>query len=365
MSGILFATWASRIPTVKSQLALNDAELGSLLFILPIGSLLGLPFSGVIISKFNTRIPILVSTLTEAISLIVVGFANNIFILGFALFCFAFSMRILNIAINTQSVNLQKYYDKPIIGSFHGLWSVGGIIGAGLTSLLLGFSISMEMHLCLIGLLVLISAFFCFPYLLNNDKSASGNKILIGKPDPYILCLGLLTFFAAVCEGGMYDWSGIYFKEVLKTPIFTYGYVTFVICMAFFRFFSDAIIAKVGFARNYLISAIFIVLGISIAILFPYFWTGIIGFAMTGIGTASIFPMTLNLAGKSKKYSPGMGISIVSTYSIFGMLIGPPLIGYISHAADLRIAFLTFAFSGIMLAPISQILFKKYFQQQN
>lgn len=358
LSGFLFASWASRIPTIKASLNLNDAELGSLLLILPISSLIGLPFSGILISKFNTRIPILASIVLQAFALIGIGLAGNIYILGVSLFFFAFAMRIANIGINTQSVNLQKSFTKPIIGSFHGLWSVGGILGTGLTSILLAAEVSINFHLIMVGIFTVVVSFLSFPHVLRNDKSTSGNKLILGKPDPYILCLGLLAFLAAICEGGMYDWSGIYFKEVLKTPIFTYGYLTFVIFMSISRFTSDYIIAKIGYAANYLLSAGLIILGILISILFPVFWIAIIGFALTGIGTASIFPMILSLAGKSEKYSAGMGISIVVTYSIFGMLIGPPLIGYLSHAFDLRIAFILFAFAGLMMIPISQILFK-------
>jgi len=358
LSGFLFASWASRIPTIKAALELNDAQLGTLLFILPISSLLGLPFSSVLISRFNSRVPILVSCIFQSLALIGVGYSTNIILLGISLFVFAFSLRILNIGINTQSVNLQKQYEKPIIGSFHGIWSLGGIFGAGITSLFLALNISIAIHLLTIGILGLILAIFSYPKLLTDDRSTSGNKLILGKPDPYILCLGLLTFFAAICEGGMFDWSGIYFKEVLQTEIFTYGYLIFMVFMATTRFLSDYIIQKIGMAANYILSASLIISGILLAIIFPNFWCGLIGFSMVGMGTASIFPMTLSLAGKSKKYSSGMAISIVATYTIFGMLIGPPLIGYLSHAFNLRVSFILFAFSGFMLIPISQILFK-------
>ena len=358
LSGLLFASWASRIPTIKSELLLNDAELGSLLFVLPIGSLIGLPFSGFLVSKFNTRKLIISSVILQILTLICIGLASNIYFLAVALFFFAFAMRILNIAVNTQSVNLQKLFDKPIIGGFHGIWSLGGIFGAGFTSLLLIMNVSIEIHFILVALISFLIAIFSYPNLLKGDKADKGNKLIFGKPDPFIMRLGLLTFFAAICEGGMFDWSGIYFKEVLKTPVFTYGYFTFLVFMAIFRFASDLIVSKIGIARNYILSTILIVIGITISITLPYFWFGIIGFALVGMGTASIFPMTLGMAGKSTKYSAGMGISIIATYTILGMLLGPPLIGYLSHVFNLKLAFILFAISGAMFIPISRSLFK-------
>lgn len=156
----------------------------------------------------------------------------------------------------------------------------------------------------------------------------------------------------------MFDWSGIYFKEVLHVPIFTYGYLIFMTFMAATRFLSDKIIAKVGMKMTYLFSSISIVTGILIAILMPNFWFGLIGFSLVGIGTASVVPMTYSLAGLSKKYSPGMAISIVATYFILGILVGPAVIGYLSHAFNLRSSFLFFVLSGLMLIPISQLFFK-------
>lgn len=358
ITGILFASWASRIPTIKSSLSLNDAELGTLLFILPIGSLVGLPISGYLISKFDSKELVLASCLLEAIALLGIGFSSNIYILAVSLFLFAFAMRLVNISANTQSVNLQKLHKKPIIGGFHGIWSLGGILGAGITSVSLFLNININIQYFSIFIFVITIALFSYPKLLNNDKSVAGNKIIFGKPDPFILRLGLLGFFAAICEGGIYDWSGVYFKEILNATIFTYGYFTFMVCMATFRFSIDYFTLKIGVAYLYIISSILIISGISILIFFPYFWLGILGFALAGAGVASIFPITLGLTGKSTKYSAGMGISIISTYTIVGMLLGPPLIGYISHLTDLRIAFVLFAFCGLMFLPISRSLFK-------
>jgi MFS family permease len=110
--------------------------------------------------------------------------------------------------------------------------------------------------------------------------------------------------------------------------------------------------------KSYIMSAIFIVSGISLAIIFPYFWTAMIGFSLVGFGTAAIIPMSYALAGASKKYSAGMAISIIATYSITGMLLGPPLIGYLAHAFNLRVSFVIFAICGILLIPITRMFFK-------
>ena len=109
--------------------------------------------------------------------------------------------------------------------------------------------------------------------------------------------------------------------------------------------------------QTYLIGASIVTAGMLLAILFPYYWPVLIGFSLVGIGVSSVFPMTFSLAGYSKKYSPGMAISIISTYGIIGMLIGPPLVGYLAHLIGLKYAFVLFIVSGLMLVPLSRRLF--------
>lgn len=358
LSGIGFASWASRIPTIKDFFGFNDAELGTVLLAMPISSLIGLPFSGWLVSKFDSRVPLIVSFIMFSIALIFIGYASTAFLFVLAICIFSFCMRILNIAINTQSLTLQKKFDKSIVGSFHGLWSLGGLFGVLISTLMIKLDVSMQIHLLIVSLFIFAISIYTYQFTLRNDKAVTGNKILLGKPDPFILYLGLLIFFAAICEGGMFDWSGIFFKEVVKEEIFTYGYLSFMTCMALSRFFSDKLMQEIGLQKTYIFSATVISLGIFVAITFPYFWPALIGFCLVGFGTAAIFPMTFALAGTSKKYSPGMAISIITTYAIIGMLIGPPLIGYLSHALGLKNAFYIFIVVGLSFIPVSKAFFK-------
>ena len=357
ISGFSFSTWASRIPTIKLFFDLNDAELGTLLLAMPISSLVGLPISGWLVSRFDSRVPLAIACGLNSASLIMIGYADTPILLVAAICIFAFSMRIFNISVNTQAIALQKKMKRTIIGSLHGLWSTGGIFGIAVSTLFLALKISMSTHLLMVAIAGVLFTVIFYRNLLRNDRSPAGNKLIAGKPDPYILYLGLLVFFAAICEGGMFDWSGIYFREVLRVEIFTYGYLIFMIFMALSRFLSDLVIRKVGMPLTYIASSLCIVLGIGIATIFPFFIPAMIGFSLVGLGTAAVVPMTYVLAGTSHKYSPGMAISIIATYAIAGMLLGPPLIGYLSHAFNLRISFITFALSGLMLIPISQMFF--------
>ena len=358
LSGFCFSTWASRIPTIKNAFGFNDAELGTVLLCMPICSLIGLPISGWLIARYDSRKPMTVAFGMVAVSLSCIGFASSAFALVASIGLFAFSTRIFNISVNTQAITLQKQFDKKINGSFHGLWSTGGILGVAFCTLMVALDVAMNIHFIIVSIIALAVTAYSYKHLLRNDRARSGNKLKLGKPDPYIVYLGLLVFLAAVVEGGMFDWSGIFFREVVGEEIFTVGYLIFMICMATSRFATDTIADKLGMPRTYLVSALLVFAGIAVAVLFPTFWPSLVGFCLVGLGTAAVIPMTYILAGASKKYSPGMAISIIATYAIVGMLIGPPMIGYISNAFDLRIAFVSFAVAGLMLIPISKLFFR-------
>ena len=360
LSGFCFSSWASRIPTIKTIFNFSEADLGNLLLVMPIASLIGLPISGWMVSKFSSRNPLVLSMLFFAASLFIVGYTNNIVALVIAVAVFSFCMRIINIFMNTQTITLQKKFKRKIIGSFHGIWSAGGLTGVALCTLLLKFNISIATHMLIVTLFTFTAASVAYFYLLKNDRSTSGNKIKFGKPDPFIFYLGILIFFASVCEGGMFDWSSVYFKDVVGEEIFTLGYFTFMVFMAISRFSSDRVIEKIGMQKSYYLSAILIVLGIATVILLPYFWPALVGFSLIGLGTAAVIPMIFISAGDSTKYSAGMAISIISTYGILGRLLGPPIIGYLAELFSLKLAFLLFLGCGMMLIPFSRSLFKLY-----
>jgi MFS family permease len=358
ISGFCFSSWASRIPTIKTLFNLNEAELGTILLAMPVSSLIGLPISGWLVARYDSRVPLTAAFVMLSVTLALIGFSSSIFALVASICLFAFSLRILNISMNTQAITLQKQFERTINGSFHGLWSTGGIVGVAFSTLLIALDVTMQVHLVTVSAITIITTIICYRFLVRNDRATSGNKLSIAKPDPYIVYLGMLAFLAAICEGGMFDWSGIYFKEVVKAEIFTLGYLTFMIFMALSRFASDWVVEEIGMARNYILSATCIGCGISVAIIFPSFWPSLAGFCLVGFGVASIIPMTFLLAGGSKKYSAGMAISIIATYSIAGMLAGPPLIGYLAHAFNLRVSFIALALAGVLLIPVSQMFFK-------
>ena len=338
---------------------MDEAELGSFLFILPICSLIGLPISGWLISKFDSRYLLISGFLICIFSLLGIGYASNIQLLIFTVCFFAFGLRAINISMNTQAIQLQKLYGRNIIGNFHGIWSLGGLFGILIATTMIFFNITMFLHLAVVVIFSLIFSLCSSSYLLKNDREEGGNKLRLGSPDKFIFYTGLVVFCAAVCEGGIYDWSSVYFREVVNAELFTLSYLVFMAAMTISRFFTDALTELLGMKKLFLISALVVVFGVIILIIFPHFYPALVGFFITGFGVASIFPISFSLASHSKKYAPGLAISIVGTYATVGVLIAPPLVGYIAHLFSLNLAFLLFVGAALLLIIFSRMAYQQ------
>ena len=357
LSGLCFSTWASRIPTIKEQFNLSDGDLGNLLMIMPASAIIGIPLSGWLVAKYDSRVPLQFASVIFLLSLFSIGWGFSLFALVISLVLFSIALRIINVAINTQSLSIQEKFEKKIVGKFHGVWSIGGILGVLFSTIMLKFQVSIFWHFLVVfsvGLLIIMAM---YGFLIKNDKAKSSNPFRFQKPSKYIALLGFMVFFAAICEGGMYDWNGVYLKEVVNQQVFTYGYLLFMVCMTISRLTIDNLMSRFGMQKLYIASSVLITSGVLLATVFPYLVPVLIGFCMVGFGVSGLYPMTFILAGKAKKYSVPIVISIISTYSTVGMFLGPPIIGYLASAFGLQKAFITFLLAGLMFIPLSKMVF--------
>lgn len=348
VAGLTFATWASRIPDIKNKLQLSDAGLGLVLFALPVGQIISLPISAWLAGRFGSRPLTIIAALLYPLTLVALAIANTTPLLVAGLFVFGLWANMMNIAMNTQAVGVENVYGRSIMASFHGLWSVAGFCGALLGGIFVSFSISPLLHFSIIcavtGFLVLAA----YKYTLPDDNSNKTKQPLFTRPDKRILTLGLIAFCCMVCEGAMADWSGVYFEKVVEAPVkyTTIGYVAFMSTMATGRFLGDWLVTKVGVKRMLQVSGVLIASGLLTAVIFTNIISATMGFLFVGFGVSSVVPIAYGLAGKSTNMSASAALAAVSTISFLGFLIGPPVIGFIAQAANLRLSFTLIAILG-------------------
>jgi MFS family permease len=347
MAGICFASWASRIATIQQNLNLSDAGLGGVLFALPVGLICSLPFSGWVITRIGS-LKLLVSALVVySLTLVSLGVAQNTFQLVACLLLFGFSSNAVNISVNTQAVAAEEMYKRPILSSFHGLWSLAGFSGAAIGTFMIGQHVIPFKHFSLIMALVIIAVIFTTRYL-KNDKPANAGPVFV-MPDNSLIKLGVIAFCSLICEGAMFDWSVIYFKKVVlaQNAYMGAGYTGFMLTMATGRFIADKFAHRFGLKRTLQVSGMLTATGLLIAVAFPYLYTAIFGFLLVGFGVSSVVPLVYSAAGKSKTMSPGVALAAVSTIGFMGFLFGPPIIGFVAGIATLRASFTLIALMGI------------------
>ena len=358
IAGLTFATWASRIPAIQAKLHLSDAGLGGVLFSLPAGLMLSLPLSGWLVSKYGSRPMMITGALVYPAILLLLASANSVFFLSMALFLFGVLGNLLNIAMNTQAVGVEKLYGRSVMASFHGLWSLAGFSGALIGTLFVSQGISPFIHFTIVAALAGILLLLFFKNTLPKDTDNSQPQKLFVKPDKAILLLGMIAFCTLLCEGAMADWSGIYFKNIVEAPasMITIGYVAFTATMALGRFLGDWLVTKLGVKNMLQISGTLITSGLLLSVFFPNIITATLGFLLVGFGVSSVVPIVYGLAGKSKTMSPGTALASVSTIGFLGFLIGPPVIGFIAQAISLRWSFTLIGILGFGTAILARKL---------
>ncbi|MFH6962277.1 MFS transporter [Flavobacterium plurextorum] len=353
--GLSFATWASRIPDIKTALHLTEGDLGSILFALPMGQLVIMPFSGKMVTKFGSHRILVFSLIMYVLCLANLGLATSALQLSLGLFLFGLFGNLANIAVNTQGVYTEVLFKKTIMSSFHGMWSFAGFTGALVGLGMLALNLTPLHHFLIVGVVVLLMVVFNFKYLVKAKekiKHTAEKKKLFTKPDSALIWLGVIGFCSMASEGVMFDWSGVYFKDIVKAPgpLVILGYTSFMIMMAGGRFLGDGLINKFGRERVMQISGILISAGLFTAVFLPYIIPCTIAFMAVGLGVATIVPTVYSMAGKNPTVPPGEALTIVSSVSFLGFLMGPPVIGHIAQNFGLQFSFAFIGIFGVLIA---------------
>lgn len=357
IAGLSFASWASRIPDVKARLQLSDAALGGVLFALPVGSMISLPFAGWLVARHGSKKIMTIAATCYPMVLILIGLSAQVWQIVPVVFLFGLLGNLCNIAINTQAVGVEALYGRSIMASFHGIWSLAGFTGAAIGTFMVSKGIVPVYHFLFIAVLSVTSVWMIRHFTLAKDAGHPGQPLFV-KPDGMLLKLGLISFSCMVCEGTMFDWSGVYFQKVVAVPkeITTLGYAAFMSTMAGGRFVGDWLVTRIGKQKVLQGSGIVIVAGLLTAVLIPKLVPATIGFLLVGFGVSSVVPLVYSAAGKSKAMSPGVALTAVSTIGFLGFLLGPPVVGFMAQAFSLRWSFTLIAALGFCTTILSSLI---------
>jgi MFS family permease len=241
------------------------------------------------------------------------------------------------------------------MSSFHGMWSFAGFTGALVGLGMLALNLSPLHHFLIVGVVVLLMVAFNFKFLVRAKekiKHKTEKKKIFTKPDSALIWLGVIGFCSMASEGVMFDWSGVYFKDIVQAPgpLVILGYTSFMIMMAGGRFLGDGMINKFGRERVMQISGVMISAGLFTAVFITYIITCKNSFIAVCLGVATIVPTVYSMAGKNPTVPPGEALTIVSSVSFLGFLMGPPVIGHIAQNFGLQFSFAFIGIFGVLIA---------------
>lgn len=361
VNGSVYANWVPRIPEVKDALDLGDLALGTALLGSGLGGLVGSLAAGPLVARYGSRTVTLMSGLALTASIVLPGLARSWLALAAALATIGTIDAVMDVAMNAHGVLVERRYDRPILTSFHGLWStgatVGALVGVGAASL----GIAPAAHLAVVGALlaglVLVSARGLLATAVDRVgslRTGAGRSGLL-RPSRAVALLGLLTLLAAFVEGVPADWSAVYLAEELgaRPGPAGAGYAAFATAMLIGRFLGDRVVERWGPVRTVRAGGLLAAAGMAIGLLLDSQPAAVAGFALVGFGVCTLFPVTFSAAGRVPGLASGAAIGIVSLIGRGGFLVGPLMVGAVAELSSLRVALGGIVFAALAIAALA------------
>ncbi|MPY33751.1 MFS transporter [Streptomyces adustus] len=371
LDGFVFAGWVVRIPAIKHQTHASAGTLGLALLGVSAGAVVTMTLTGRLCRRYGSHLVTVVCAVLLSLSVALPPLTHSAPALGAVLLVFGAAYGGINVAFNSAAVDLVAALRRPVMPSFHAAYSLGGMAGAGLGGLVAG-SLSPTRHLLgltLVGLLVTAAAGHT---LLRHEPPPPADTETPGPrpaaahqadPEPLVVrpaaappvagrdgsrrpdsrtrrlvtVLGLIALCTAYGEGAMADWGALHLEQDLDTSAGTaaVGYSCFALAMTAGRLSGTALLERLGRTRTVTAGGTVAAVGMAVAALAPATWAVLLGFAVTGLGLANLFPVAVEHAGRLAGPS---GVATVSTLGYSGMLLGPPAIGFMADWLSLPVA---------------------------
>lgn len=358
VNGTLFATWGVNIPGVRDALHLSAAQIGAALLAIGVGSLVSMPLTGHWIARWGSDRTTRLLVVLTMLSLLPPFLMPNLPTLVLALAVLGALNGSLDVSMNAQGVTIEKTLSRPIMSRFHAYFSLGGVLGALLGTLLIG-RVPMLTHVLLVVVVTTLAGLWAGRGLITDHAAPVGPAQASGPTRilPAVLLLGLLCALGMLAEGANYDWTTLYFRDILHLVggQAGLGYAAFVAAMTAGRWFGDLFRARLGDLTVVRGGAALTALGLAITLLIPQPILATLGFAISGLGLSNVVPVMYGTAGHDLH---GKGIAQVATLGYGGFLLGPPAIGFVADHVGLQAALGIALLSALLVALLSATAFK-------
>ncbi|WP_097304336.1 MFS transporter [Pseudomonas chlororaphis] len=356
IAGFGIAAWAPLVPYAKARAGLDEGTLGLLLLCLGVGSILAMPIAGVLAGRFGCRRVMAAGSLLICLALPLLATVSTVPLLIAGLFMFGAGLGTVDSTVNLQAVIVERASGRPMMSGFHGLFSLGGIVGAAGVSAMLGLGLSPLGATLVVVALLVVALLKAAPHMLPYGSQSSGPAFAV--PHGVVLFIGCLCFVVFLAEGAVLDWSAVFLsaERQVDAAYAGLGYAAFALTMTVGRLTGDAIVHKLGAKRVIVMGGSVAAAGLLLATLAPAWEAALVGYALVGVGCSNIVPVLYTAVGKQTVMPEAIAVPAITTLGYAGILAGPALIGFIAHGSSLSIAFGLIAVMLIGVAASGKVL---------
>lgn len=338
IAGLAVSAWAPLIPYARQRLQADEAQLGLLLLCLGIGSVAGMPLAGGLAARFGCRKVLLCTGALFCVVLPFLAAAETVPGLALALLVFGAGIGVFDVVMNIQAVIVERSARRAMMSGFHGMYSIGGIAGAGGASVLMALGASPLA--AAIGVALLAAACLAAVASALLPYAAESGAPAFVLPRGSVLLIGAICFALFLAEGAVLDWSAVFLTAVRDSDPATagFGYVAFAATMTLGRLGGDRVVQQLGATRVVRFGALLAACGFLLAILAPSWALSVAGFGLVGAGASNVVPVMFSAAGRQRAMPTHLAVAAITTMGYAGVLLGPALLGFAAKAVSLPFA---------------------------
>lgn len=357
MLGSLVGAWASRIPDIKVILDVDESGFGLILLCMAFGAFSSFPISGPLIDRWGAATVAKISSICILFIFIGLTFGTSVAVMVPIAYLNGFAMGALDVSMNGWGAEVEQELGRPVMSSYHGLYSLGAGAGAagGALALWLEFAVPLHFYVWTVVVLPVLIWALMTPWQSKTADAAGQKAPMFAIPKGALLFVGLMALIAALGEGAVTDWAAIYQIQELGFDSSTaaIGFSLFSVAMVIMRLAGDQIIARFGPVKVARASGIAAAVGTSLVVLGGSVWVVWVGCVIMGFGNAVIFPLAMSRAAADPNLSRGRALASVATLGYGAFLFGPPVLGFIGHALSLRMSFALVAVLAILITVMA------------
>jgi MFS family permease len=361
LNGLIFGSWAARIPAVRDHVGLSHGQLGLALACAAIGSICAMPAAGARAARIGSRRATREALAFVCLMISIVALAPSFAALCALLFFFGAGFGALDVTMNAHGVAVERRYGRQILASFHAAFSLGGLVGGALGALAAGAGVEVRAQLAFVGVLSAIVGLLWSRRFLGSNADAIGrSEPVLVRPPRRLWALGALAFACLLIEGASADWSAVYLRDELSTTaaVAALAFTAFSVAMTAGRLVGDRLVRRFGPQAVVRAGGAIAAAGFGLALLAAHPVAAIAGFACLGAGMSGVVPIVFRAAGHVPGVAPGVALAAVSSMGYLGFMVGPPTIGGLSELAGLPVGLVLLVVLGsavALLAPTTRV----------